>query len=112
MKRTSTTKTPARSDDAPKLRQADLDRATFRVKGKAVAKPVWQEAVQRQLGKKRISIMLDAAIVEHFKAAGGERGYQTLINETLRRAMTGESFVSEMRNVLRQELAEYKRGGK
>ena len=61
MKRTSTTKTSTRSDDAPKLTQADLDRATYRVKGKSVAKPAWQEAVRAQLGKKRISIMLDTA---------------------------------------------------
>jgi uncharacterized protein (DUF4415 family) len=108
MKRTSTSRTAARSDEAPKVTQADFDRATFRVKGKTVSKPEWQQAVQKQLGKRRISIMLDTAIVEHFKAAAGERGYQTLINETLRRAIAGEGFVTEMRNALRQELAEYK----
>ena len=41
--------------------------------------------------------MLDAPIVEHFKAAAGERGYQSLINDALRRVVEGESFVADMR---------------
>jgi len=92
--------------------QADIDRAEFLVAGKKVTKAEWQKAARAQLGglagKRRISIMLDAAVIEHFKAAAGERGYQTLINETLRQAAAGEGFVNEMRTVLRQELAAYK----
>jgi uncharacterized protein (DUF4415 family) len=110
MKRISTTKTSARSDDAPKITQANFDRAEYRVGGKKVAKTEWQAAAQKQLGKKRISIMLDAAIIEHFKTAAGERGYQTLINDTLRRAVEGEALISEVRHVIQQELAVYKRG--
>jgi len=41
------------------------------------------------------------------QAIGGERGYQTLINDTLRRAVEGEYFVQEMRNAIREELVEY-----
>jgi uncharacterized protein (DUF4415 family) len=112
MKRTSTSKRSVRSDDAPKVTQADIDRAEFLVAGKKVSKAEWQKAARLQLGsvagKKRISIMLDAAVIEHFKAAAGERGYQTLINETLRQAVSGQSYVSELRSVLRQELAAYK----
>jgi len=109
MKRTSTSKTSARSDDPPKLTQANFDRAEYRVAGKKVSKAKWQEAARAQLGKKRISIMLDAAIIEHFKSAAGERGYQTLINDTLRRAVAGESLATELRNVMREELAPYRR---
>jgi uncharacterized protein (DUF4415 family) len=58
--------------------------------------------------KQRISIMLDAPIIEHFKAAAGERGYQTLINDTLRRAVEGEHFVEDMRAVIREELSNIK----
>lgn len=109
MKRPSTTKTSARSDHGPKITQAHFDRAEYRVGGKKVSKAEWQAAAQKQLGKKRISIMLDAAIIDHFKTAAGERGYQTLINDTLRRAVDGEALLSEMRHVIQQELAAYKR---
>jgi hypothetical protein len=48
--------------------------------------------------------MLDTSIVEHYKAVAGERGYQTLINDTLRRAVDGEHFVAEMRSIICEEL--------
>ncbi len=51
--------------------------------------------------------MLDAPIVAHYKALAGERGYQTLINDTLRRAVEGELFVQEMRSAIREELASH-----
>ena len=109
MKRGSTTKISEQSDDAPTLSQAQLERARYRVAGKRVSKPVWQTAVRAQLAKKRISIMLDAAIIEHFKLAAGERGYQTLINDTLRRAVEGEALINEVRHVIQEELAVYNR---
>lgn len=108
MKRTSSTKMPATSDDAPKVTQADFDRASYRVAGKKATKLQWQAAMRASLGKQRISIMLDAPIIEHFKAAAGERGYQTLINDALRRVIEGEQTISDMRFALRQELAQYK----
>lgn len=108
MKRISSTKTSAHSDDAPKLTQADFDRATYRVAGKKVTKPQWQAAMRASLGKQRISIMLDAPIIEHFKAAAGERGYQTLINDALRRVIEGDQTIADMRFALRQELVQYK----
>ncbi len=105
MKQTSTTKTSATfNDDAPKLTQAHFDRAKYRVGTKSVSRTGWQSAVQGRIGKQRISIMLDTPIVEHFKAAAGERGYQTLINDTLRRAVDSEHFVEEMRSAIREEL--------
>ena len=114
MKRTSTTKTSARPDrdEAPRVTQADIDRAEFFISGKKVRKAEWQKAARVQLGealgKKRISIMLDATIIEYFKSAAGDRGYQTLINETLKKAISGESLTTELRLVLREELAAYK----
>ena len=89
MKRTSTTATPDTSDDAPRLTQADFDRAQFRIAGQAANKSDWQAAVRAKTGKLRINIMLDAPIVEHFKALAGERGYQ-MINDTLRRILREE----------------------
>lgn len=113
MKQTSTMKTSATfDDDAPKLTQAHFDRAKFRVGNKKVNRTVWQSAVRARIGKQRISIMLDTPIVEHYKAVAGERGYQTLINDTLRRAVEGEHFVADMRSVIREELTSLVRGKK
>jgi uncharacterized protein (DUF4415 family) len=113
MKQTSTTKTSATfDDDAPKLTQAHFDRAKYRVGMKHVSRARWQSAVRARVGKQRISIMLDTPIVEHYKAVAGERGYQTLINDTLRRAVEGKHFVEDMRSVIREELTGLVRGKK
>jgi uncharacterized protein (DUF4415 family) len=106
MKQTSTTKTPAIFDEdvAPKLTQADFDRAGFRVGGKPANKTEWQGAVHSRVGKLRINIMLDVPIVEHFKSLAGERGYQTLINETLRRVIESENIEADLRKIIREEL--------
>ena len=104
MKPISTTAMPDTSDDAPPLTQADFDQARFMVAGQAVSKPEWQTAVRVKTGKQRINIMLDVPIVEHFKTLAGERGYQTLINETLRRAVVGEQLEANLRMIIREEL--------
>jgi uncharacterized protein (DUF4415 family) len=105
MKQTSTTKTSAIvDDDAPKLKQAHFDRAKFRLGEKTINRVEWQSAVRARVGKQRISIMLDTPIVDHYKAMAGDRGYQTLINDTLRRVIEGEYFMNEMRSVIREEL--------
>ena len=101
MKRTSSTATP---DEAPRLTQADFDRAKFKVAGQDANKSEWQSAVRVKTAKLRINIMLDAPIVEHFKALAGERGYQTLINDTLRRAVAGERLEADLRTIIREEL--------
>jgi uncharacterized protein (DUF4415 family) len=95
---------PATSDEAPRLTQADFDLAKFKVAGQDVGKPEWQAAVRAKTGKQRINIMLDAPIIEHFKALAGERGYQTLINDTLRRAVAGERLEADLRAIIREEL--------
>ena len=106
MKQTSTSKTLATfDDDAPKLTQAHFDRARFRVGKESVNRAGWQSAVRARIGNERISITLDTPIVEHYKAVAGEHGYQTLINDALRRAVEGEHFVEEMRSIIREELS-------
>ncbi len=106
MKPTSTTSTPDISDDAPPLTQADLDRAHFRVGGQNASRAEWQSAVRAKVSKQRVNIMLDAPIVEHFKHLAGERGYQTLINDTLRRVIESEHLEADLRTVIREELAQ------
>jgi uncharacterized protein (DUF4415 family) len=109
MKQTSSTKTPATSndvsDDAPKLTQADFDRAKLRVADRDVNRAEWQVAVRARVGKQRINIMLDAPIVEHFKALAGNRGYQTLINDSLRRVIETGHLEADLRRVIREELS-------
>lgn len=79
-------------DEYPKVTQADLDRATFRVGLKSAPR------------KQRITISLDTNLIEYFKSKAGERGYQTLINETLRQAKEREDLEETLRRVIREEL--------
>jgi uncharacterized protein (DUF4415 family) len=104
MKQTSISKMPDISDDAPKLTQADFEHARLRIGGKDVSRAEWQTAVRARVAKLRINIMLDAPIVEHFKALAGDRGYQTLINDTLRRVIESGHLEADLRRVIREEL--------
>ena len=79
-------------DEYPEVTQADLDRATFRV------------GLGPAPRKQRITISLDSHIIEFYKSRAGKRGYQTLINETLRRATEREELEDALRRVLREEL--------
>jgi uncharacterized protein (DUF4415 family) len=76
----------------------------LRVGLKNVSREEFSAAVNERLGKQRVSIMLDGAIIAFFKAKAGERGYQTLINHALHQAMTGEQIESTLRRVIREEL--------
>ncbi|PUE21512.1 hypothetical protein B9Z48_00045 [Limnohabitans sp. WS1] len=55
-------------------------------------------------GKTRITIMVDDAVLQAFKAKAGGRGYQTLINETLRKSLEADSLTHLIRQVVREEL--------
>ena len=79
-------------DDYPQVTQADLDRATFRVNLKPTPR------------KRRVTMLLDTGLVEYFKAQAGERGYQTLINETLRQAMERDDLEDRLRRIIREEI--------
>ena len=76
----------------------------LRVGLKNVSREEFSAAANERLGKQRVSIMLDGAIIAFFKAKAGERGYQTLINQALYQAMTGEQIESTLRRVIREEL--------
>ena len=61
-------------------------------------------------GKTRITIMLDDAVIEAFraKAEAAGRGYQTLINEALRASLKDDDrplTAKVMREIVREELA-------
>ncbi len=84
---------------------ADFERARLRIGDKEASRAEWQAAVRSRVGKVRINIMLDAPIVEHFKALAGERGYQTIINDTLRRVIESGHLETDLRQLIREELA-------
>ena len=56
------------------------------------------------LPKKRVTLYLDAAVVDRFKGMAGERGYQTLINETLKTSLHQADMETTIRKVIREEL--------
>lgn len=87
--------------DSPEVTAEMAARGVVRVAGKVVPR-----------GKRRLTMYLDAAVVEFFKARAGERGYQTLINEALKQAIERENLEDTLRRVLREERARYDKGGK
>lgn len=93
MKKTSTTETF--DEDAP-ITQGDID----------VGKLVLRKRLNGQVTptKKRVTLYLDAAVVEKFKSMAGDRGYQTLINETLKSSLQMESMETTLRRIIREEL--------
>ena len=80
------------SEDIPDVTQADIDRAKFRINLKEVPR------------KQRINIMLDTGVLAFFKHKASGRGYQTLINEALKRAIYQEELETSIRRVLREAL--------
>lgn len=83
---------------AEKYRDIDFSRA----KRGAIAKP--------EPGKTKISIRLDNAVIEFFRAAVDKAGggnYQTLINEALLEHINRRSTLEAVRQVVREELAPY-----
>ena len=87
--------------DIPEITAEKAAHGVVRVAGKVVPR-----------GKTRLTMYLDAAVVELFKARAGARGYQTLINEALKQAIEHESLENTLRRVIREEAAPYKVGGK
>ena|ERR1700690_1657531 len=93
MKSKSTTKTF--DDDAP-ITQADIDT------GKLILRK--RMAGRLTQPKKRVTLYLDAALGDRFKGMAGERGYQTLINETLKTSLQQSDIEATIRRVIREEL--------
>jgi predicted DNA binding CopG/RHH family protein len=82
-------------DDSPELTSEIFQQLT----------PIGQVLPELNLGKQRITIMLDASVIKAYKAKAGGRGYQTLINETLLRGLEAYSVKGAFHEVLREERA-------
>lgn len=93
MKKISITET---FDDTP-INQADIDASRLILRKRSPDGSVIQP-------KKRVTIYLDAALIERFKGMAGERGYQTLINDTLKTSLHQTDMESAIRKVIREEL--------
>ncbi len=84
-------------DEYPEVTQADFDKAVLRQGLKPVEK------------KQRITIMLDAGVISYFKSKAGKKGYQTLINESLKKIIAEDqtdqpNLENMLRKVIREEL--------
>ncbi len=84
------------SDEAP-LRAADIKAGRLVLRQRGAGGAVLPN-------KQRVNIFLDGAVIEHFKAKAGGRGYQTLINEALKQAIAAGSLETVVRKAIREEL--------
>lgn len=84
------------ADDAP-ITQADIDSGRLALRKRGAGGAILP-------AKQRINIFLDSATLEYFKTKAGGRGYQTLINETLKQAMQAENLETVVRKTIREEL--------
>lgn len=93
MSKKSSTRT---ADDTP-ITQADIDSGRLVLRKRGASGAILPT-------KQRVNMYLDAAIIEHFKSRAGPRGYQTLINEALKQAITAENLEATVRKAVREEL--------
>ncbi len=91
-------------DAAPKANVPDDDSPALTRVQAAQLRPLAEALPDFSMGKTRITIHLDDAVLQAYKARAGGRGYQTLINEALRNAMRKEQLVDMVRAVVREEL--------
>ena len=94
MKKKSTTAT---FDENTPITQGDIDTGKLVLRKRTAAGGV-------VLPKKRVTLYLDATLVERFKDMAGDRGYQTLINETLKTSFHQADIETTIRKVIREEL--------
>ena len=84
-------------DDEAPLTQADITGGKLVLRKRGTTGKV-------QSNKQRVSIYLDTAVLDHFKAKAGERGYQTMINEALKQSLLTDSIEATIRKTIRAEL--------
>lgn len=87
--------TPTVDDDAP-ITQSDIDTGKLVLRQRTAGRVVQP--------KKRVTLYLDAVLVERFKRMAGDRGYQTLINETLKSSVHQADMAETLRQVIREEM--------
>ncbi len=93
MKKKSTT--PTFDDDTP-ITQGDIDAGKLVLRQRTAGRVIQP--------KKRVTLYLDAVVIERFKRMAGDRGYQTLINETLKSSVDQVDIAETLRQVIREEM--------
>ena len=93
-------------DELPDLSAADLSLGAWKVGASPVSAEVGRVAFSAALTKQKINITLDPDVLAWYRSQAGGRGYQTLINATLREAMRGKQMTDSMREVLREVIRE------
>ena len=93
MKKKSTTAT---FDDEAPITQGDIDAGKLVLRRRTAGRVVQP--------KKRVTLYLDAILVDRFKRLAGDRGYQTLINETLKSSVHQADIADTLRQVIREEM--------
>ncbi len=91
-------------DAAPLSSAPDEDSPELTVGQMAQLRPLEDIFPELSKAKTRITIMLDDAVLQAYKARAGGRGYQTLINEALRRGLEVDAVKEALRQVIREEL--------
>lgn len=77
-------------DEVPELTEADIARMrpAREVFPDLIERIARSRGAQKAPTKRQVTIRLDQDVIEHFKAGG--TGWQTRINEALRREITGD----------------------
>lgn len=91
-------------DGAPLASMPDDDSPELTATQAAQLRPLAEVLPAFATGKHRITIMIDDAVLQAYKARAGGRGYQTLMNETLRRGLQADAVKEALREVIREEL--------
>jgi uncharacterized protein (DUF4415 family) len=94
----------AEYDELPELTDADLKRGTWKVGGSKVSASEGKAAFSVALKKQKINLTVDPDVLSWFREKAGGRGYQTLINATLREAMQAKTMEDLLRKVIREEM--------
>lgn len=79
--------------DAPEVTEEMFSKPMLRLGGKTITK-----------GKVRINILLDADIIAYYKTVSGGKGYQTLINATLKQSIFQQDLENTLRRIIREEM--------
>jgi uncharacterized protein (DUF4415 family) len=98
-------------DDAQELTGNEMDRpdAKWLIGDREVTPEEGMAAFSKRLGKQRVSIWLDRAVIDHFKSRAGGKGYQTLINDALNKLIESEDLEATLRRVVREEVQELRK---
>lgn len=83
--------------DEATITQADIDSGKLALRKRGAGGMVLP-------AKRRSNIFLDSPTLEYFKAKAGGRGYQTLINETLKQAVRAENLEAVVHKTIREEM--------